>query len=649
MARASVELIVEAAKAINPLRKVERESKKVDRALKENQKGARNVEAAFQRMGRNSLRSIRKLEAGTAKLGKRMRGLRANVAKAAIAFSAFKSAQVGIQRIESERRIKFLAESYGEVAQLQDAATASAKKFGIAQTEANRALANVFARLRPVGVGLRDIVSIYNGFNTAARISGSTATEASNAFTQLAQALGSGALRGDEFNSISEQVPGILTAISKETGVAQGQLRAYAAEGLITSDIVIRALKRIETEGAAQLEQALGGPAQAIADFQNATQDVQVALTETVIPELSKSFVLLAGIITDLKPVIESVGSFAATVLGGVANTIERIRDPRKLAAEQQAFLAEGRMRGRMRQGQRGLANLPANYAEQEKALFAAAAGSTVSDTPLPAFSLLSGKGATKAAKDKDSRSAMEIALGEAAGREVFQNIQDQLDAQAEMGRILNENIDIATAAGKAFAEDFLQRSAEKTDLLKDALQGVGDVLGNQLMNVFDGLISKTLDFNDAMRSTLAQVGRLLMTAGLNSLAGSDGVGVLSFLGFGTKGKANGGPVNAGRPYMVGERGPELFVPSSNGGVMRNEDMRQLMGRSPASAVAPQMNFSFETTNIGGTEYVSREQLEAAMATTRRQAANDGAKRGMNMTLDKMQNSPRTRSRIGIS
>jgi hypothetical protein len=82
---------------------------------------------------------------------------------------------------------------------------------------------------------------------------------------------------------------------------------------------------------------------------------------------------------------------------------------------------------------------------------------------------------------------------------------------------------------------------------------------------------------------------------------------------------------------------------------MRNEDMRQLMGRSPAASNAPAMNFTFETTNIGGQEFVSREQLESAMATTRRQAASDGAKRGMNMTLDRMQNSPRTRARVGIS
>ena len=118
--------------------------------------------------------------------------------------------------------------------------------------------------------------------------------------------------------------------------------------------------------------------------------------------------------------------------------------------------------------------------------------------------------------------------------------------------------------------------------------------------------------------------------------------GILSFLGFGTR--ANGGPVASGRPYLVGEQGPELFTPRAGGAVTSNSELRQAMSQ-PASSI----NFTFETTNIGGQEFVSREQLEAAMATTRRQAANDGAKRGMNMTLDRMQNSPRTRARVGIS
>ena len=229
-----------------------------------------------------------------------------------------------------------------------------------------------------------------------------------------------------------------------------------------------------------------------------------------------------------------------------------------------------------------------------------------------------------------------------------LQTLEEIEKVEFERGKQIADLINAAEDAGKAFAEDFAERAANKTDVLKDALQGVGNVLGNQLMNVFDGLINKTVDFNDVLRSTLSQVGRLLMTAGLNQLAGPVGSpGILSFLGFGTR--ANGGPVASGRPYIVGEQGPELFMPQQSGNITSNEDLRSLMGRSPAAANTSAMNFTFETTNIGGTEYVSREQLEAAMATTRRQAANDGAKRGMNMTLDRMQNSPRTRARVGIA
>ena len=111
---------------------------------------------------------------------------------------------------------------------------------------------------------------------------------------------------------------------------------------------------------------------------------------------------------------------------------------------------------------------------------------------------------------------------------------------------------------------------------------------------------------------------------------------------------AGGGAVKSATPYLVGERGPELFVPGTSGGVMSNSDLRASMGAAPGSAGSPVLNMSFETSTINGVEYVSRDQLEAAMAETRRQAARDGAKRGMTMTLDRIQQSPQTRSRIGI-
>jgi len=364
VAVSNVELIVNAARAINPLRKVEQQSKKVDQALKKSQRAARDVEAAFERMGRKSSRSIRDLEGNVGKLSKRMGGLRVAAAKVVIGFAAFKVGQAAIARIESERRLQRLGSAYGEVADLQNAASKASETFGLSQTEANKQFAQIYARLRPLGVTLQDVESTFVGFNTVARLSGASAVEASSAFRQLSQALGSGALRGDEFNSISEQVPGILTAISKETGVAQGELRAFAAEGKITSDIVMRALKRIEKEGAGDLADAMGGPAQAFKDFKNIAENALVALGEESIPQVIRLIRQMGDAINALMPVIEAVGGFAATVLGGIADTVDRIRDPSKLQAEVQAHFAKGR-------GERPMANLPADLKQTEAPYFA--------------------------------------------------------------------------------------------------------------------------------------------------------------------------------------------------------------------------------------------------------------------------------------
>jgi tape measure domain-containing protein len=180
--------------------------------------------------------------------------------------------------------------------------------------------------------------------------------------------------------------------------------------------------------------------------------------------------------------------------------------------------------------------------------------------------------------------------------------------------------------------------------------QSIND-MGAVGMSVIDNLINRTQSWNDILRSTLKNVGSILMKLGLNMLAGSDGVGFFSILAGSFTGgtRANGGPVSGGAPYLVGERGPELFVPGRNGGVMSNSDLRNAMGSAPGSgAGGPVLNMSFETTTIGGVEYVSRDQLEQAMAETRRAASRDGAQRGMSMTLDKLQQSPATRSRVGL-
>lgn len=327
MAESIVKLIVDATQGIRSLGRFKKATAEVEGAVLDANGRLQDAKGRFIASGN----AADKASLSFGNLSKKL-------VKAAAAYATLRTAQAavsaGIQRVESERRIKFLAQSYGEVAKLTKAASDASERFGVSQTTANQALAQVFARLRPVGVSLEDIVSTYNGFNTAARISGATSVEASNAFTQLAQALGSGALRGDEFNSISEQVPGILTAISKESGVAQGQLRKFAAEGGITAEIVISALKRIETEGVDQLNAALGGPSQAIANFQNATEDVQVALTQEIIPQISEAFRGLAELILNLEPAIKFIGGLAAGTLNQINSLIVAATNPGEVSAK---------------------------------------------------------------------------------------------------------------------------------------------------------------------------------------------------------------------------------------------------------------------------------------------------------------------------
>ena len=251
-----------------------------------------------------------------------------------------------------------------------------------------------------------------------------------------------------------------------------------------------------------------------------------------------------------------------------------------------------------------------------------------------------------------------------------------------QAGQAFEQQLQQGATAERATEIALLTKEMELAELQAQSLQnvvlGIGDAFATAMTTGVAELVAGTKSAEEVFSDFLKNVGNILLQTAQQmiatyiaigiarafaGLAGGGGsgpdpfssnvasalpdTGNLADIAAATPLRANGGPVRGGQPYMVGERGPELFVPGSNGGVMRNEDMRQLMGRSPVGN-APAMNFTFETTNIGGQEFVSREQLESAMATTRRQAASDGAKRGMNMTLDRMQNSPRTRARVGI-
>ncbi len=195
--------------------------------------------------------------------------------------------QSGLAFEQTETRIRMLSEGYGEFDAVQGLITKNAALLGQSQVQAANGFADIYARLRPLGIGLEDINAVYLGFNSLAMQSGTTAEAASGAFMQLSQALGSGTLRGDEFNSVAEQVPGILTKVAEVMGQPVGALRGLAAEGKITSTVVIEAMQRAAAEGGANLEQLSGSAAMSVGRMNNAFTDLQAKLGKELVPVIA--------------------------------------------------------------------------------------------------------------------------------------------------------------------------------------------------------------------------------------------------------------------------------------------------------------------------------------------------------------------------
>jgi hypothetical protein len=172
---------------------------------------------------------------------------------------------------------------------------------------------------------------------------------------------------------------------------------------------------------------------------------------------------------------------------------------------------------------------------------------------------------------------------------------------------------------------------------------GISQIKEGGTANVLGGIGSIFLSVGGAMSGIMGMFGA------------NGGVAPKGWQPFPVAAFANGGMVTGPTLGLVGEgKYNEAIVPLPDGRSIpvqfnQQSSLREAMAGSSNNTSAPSvLSMTFESTNINGVEYVSRDQLEQAMAQTRRQASRDGAQRGMTMTLDKLQQSPSTRSRIGM-
>ena len=686
MAQASVQLIVDAAKAVNPLRKVQRESKKVEGAVRDMNGKLKDSKGRFVAMGREANNASKKING----FGK---ALKQAIAAAAV-FQAAKFVLVKTAQLETQTKsLQVLTGSLNDAKSIIEELQA----FGAVTPFTSAELIETAKRLKAFGFETNQIVDVTKRLGDVA---GATGADLGGIATAFGQIQAKGRLQGEELLQLQERGVNLQAELQKMYGMTGEEFRKSLEKGRFSAEAVNLALVRLTEQGGKYADGAI------------AQSDTLAGKFSTIQDGIGR---LATEVGTRLEPAIKFVLDLAIQAVGEITTLLGKGAEARNFGMTQKQLDAIdrrasetattiGRLRGYMGPLDPRQALLQSQIARDmmrqygyETGQLQLPAAETTTARPVP--KLLGGGngdgngsgGGGKIVADRVNAGAA-ILLQQERTLELMrqdtdlqrQLLQIQYDKQDAAARIrettaakqqeellannsliasnrenalimdyvfeqtanaVKKTTDLVEARKKAQADfkQFFKTEMEKEgEAVKQLFKSIGDAISTSVVDALTGAIQGTQKLADIAINLLSTIGRMLVQFGLNQALGS--VPFLQPL----FGRANGGPVQGGRPYIVGERGPELFMPSQSGQISSNEDMRRLMGRSPVGGAA-QMNFTFETTNIGGTEYVSREQLELAMATTRRQAANDGAQRGMSMTLDRMQNSPRTRSRLGIA
>jgi len=572
-------------------------------------------------------------------------------------------------------RLGLLTKASGTFARSQELAANAQKTFGLSATEALEGITNITARLAPLGASVEDIETTFFGFNTAAKLAGANAVEASNAFTQLAQALGSGRLQGDEFRSISEQIPTILKPVADELGTTVGELKKFSSEGKITSAVVIRALKKIEQDGRSSLGELLkNDPTQVFKNLGNATEDLSRAFGDRLAPAVLPVIRAITDVTKTISNFVNSGAGQITLIFTGIAVAIKGVLVVAPLLSAQilalkanfaglvvGAKIFSGSLVGvkaMLAANTVGFATATAAANTFKIALAKTGIGIAVIALGTLAAKFIDNKNSAKAAADeikafdnnlkgitetaRNTEAALntiaiankkfeisEVRTGQGAkGKlrrlekelEILQEQQFFLDEEAERNKEIakgNKFNDATIAklkeiskleselAGKKENEilleekiaeikrnfegqdaqqlinllkeeeglkrklELMRKQEEQAKKINDAFRKIGDDIAVGISDALVDAINGTRTLGEAARSIINNLANDLLRLGINTLLSRSFGGIFSNL----PGLANGGPASAGRSYLVGEKGPEIFTPKRSGTVIPNSQI----------------------------------------------------------------------------
>ncbi|MFB5947490.1 tape measure protein [Klebsiella pasteurii] len=208
------------------------------------------------------------------------------------------------------------------------------------------ATATLYARLergtRQYNTSAEDLAKLTTIINQGFVVSGATAQEAENAIIQLSQGIASGVLRGEEFNSVAEQGSRLMVALADSLGVGIGELRAMAAQGKLTTDVVVKGLLSQGSVIGAEfanttttISQALQVAGNNITKFfgENSTVKTGAAIFSDAVVTISENIGGLSALLTGVAAILGS--RYVGALTMATAAKIKAAAASRTLSAEE--------------------------------------------------------------------------------------------------------------------------------------------------------------------------------------------------------------------------------------------------------------------------------------------------------------------------
>ena len=515
---------------------------------------------------------------------------------------------------------------------------------GVAVRESVDAFARFSIAAREIGATSDQVATLVGGLQRIAIASGASQQEIASSTQQLAQALASGTLQGDELRSILEGLPTLAQALARELGVSIGELRKLGSEGKLTADTVFPALLRAVERLNGEFERAplsVGrafGQLTAAADQFLARLDQAIGLSNALARALSGAARVLDGVRrgsglllpseqeADRRAQAEALRAQIArleaendgrdslrsqprrgSIRGGLVGTAQqqagvdraaRLEELRRQYTELQEEISRGEQAAgeRQRTEQEGAAAQAAEARRRRTAADAEELRKALDDR----FRINSEyEDRVRRLREAEAAGGITAAdrtrLETLALRERERLIQNNENAQERytrrletLGRLVerSERIGqpipdetISREANAALEE--LERSQQRVQQATERTSNTARELGLTFSSAFEDAIIKGESFSKVLQGILQDIARIVVrrtiteplgTAVTSSLAGFDFGSIFSGIGSALGGlfRAEGGPVAGGQPYIVGERGPEWFVPSSAGTVLPN-------------------------------------------------------------------------------